>query len=132
MDVLCDALPSLEVRSIRSIKYEEREQGQREHAGETKEKQAELRVLAIVGRVCQSCCVEEPQRGIDADSVAPLAIYIFLETVDNCEVGQRALFSDWAQDLWVVRARGGGDEPDYLRPRIQPLPSFHVQRACSR
>ena len=65
-----------------SIKHEERKKGQREHASETKEKHAELRVLVIVGRVCQTCCVEEPQRRIDADSVAPLAIYILLETVD--------------------------------------------------
>ena len=83
MGALPDALPSLEVGSLRSIEHEEWKQGQREHAGETEEKRAELWVLAVVGRVCPSCCVEEPYRGIDADSVAPFAIYVFLETVDN-------------------------------------------------
>ena len=128
MDVFCDALPSLEVRPIRSIKHEERKKGQREHASETKEKHAKLRVLVIVGRVCQTCCVEEPQRRIDADSVAPLAIYILLETVDNSEVGQGALFSDWAEDLRTIRGRRGDEESGHLRPRIQALPSFHVQQ----
>ena len=132
MGVPGDAPPSLDIRSIRSIKHEEWKKGQLEHAGETKEKHAELWVLAIVGRVYQSCCMEEPQRRIDADSVAALALCVFLETVDNSEVRERALLSDWAQDLWMVRARGGGEEPDYLHPRIQPLPSSHVQRTCPR
>jgi len=74
MDVLSDAFPSLEVRPLGAIKHEERKKGQREHSGETEEKRAELWVLAMGGRVCPSCCVEEPYRRIDADSVAPFAI----------------------------------------------------------
>jgi len=83
MDVLPDAFPSLEGRSLGSIKHKERKKGQREHTGETKEKCAELWILAMGGRVCPSCRVKEPYRGIDADPVATLAICVFLETVDN-------------------------------------------------
>ena len=83
MDVLPYAFPSLESRSLRSIKHEERKKGQREHAGETEEKCTKFRVLAMGGRICPSCCVEEPYRGIDADPVTPLAICVYLETVDN-------------------------------------------------
>jgi hypothetical protein len=49
MDVLPDALPSLEVRSLRPIKDKERKKGQREHPGETEEKRAELWILAMGG-----------------------------------------------------------------------------------
>ena len=83
MGTLPDALPSLKGRPLRSIKHKEWKNGQGEQAGETEEKCAELWVLAVVGGVCPSCCVEEPYRRIDADSVAPLAIYVFLKTVDN-------------------------------------------------
>jgi hypothetical protein len=83
MDVLPDAFPSLEGRSLRSIEHKEREEGQREHPGETEEKCAELWILAVGGRVGPSCCVKEPYGRIYADPVAPLAIYVFLETVDN-------------------------------------------------
>jgi len=83
MDVLSNAFPSLEGSSLGSIKHKERKKGQREHAGETKEKCAELWILAVGRRVCPSCCVKEPYRSIDTDPVAPLAIYVFLETVDN-------------------------------------------------
>jgi len=83
MDVLADAFPSLEIRSLRSIKNKQWKKGQREHPGESEEKRAELWILAVGGRACPSCCVEEPYRRIDADPVSPLAIHVFLETVDN-------------------------------------------------
>lgn len=43
--------------------------------------------------------MKEPYGGIDADPVTPLAICVFLETVYNREVDERALLSDWAEDL---------------------------------
>ena len=127
MSALSNTQPSFEVRPFRSIEHEEGKQGQREHAGETEEKCAELWVLAVVGRVCPSRCVEKPYRRIDADPVAPLAFCVFLETVNNGEVGERALLSDWAQDLRVVSVVSvrTSDEPDYLRPKDRPLPSFY-------
>lgn len=93
MSALPNAFPSFKVRSLTSIKNEERKKGQREHPGKTEEKCAELWILAVGGRVCPSCRVEEPYRRVDADPVAPLSISVFLETVDNREVDQRALFS---------------------------------------
>ena len=83
MDFLPDTLPSLEGRPFGSIKHKEREKGQCEHPGETEEKRSKLWILAVGGRVCPSCCVKEPYRCIDADPVAPFAIYVFLKTVDN-------------------------------------------------
>ena len=83
MCVLPDAFPSFESRSLRSVKHEERKKGQREHAGETEEQRTKLRILAVGGRICPSCRVKEPYRGIDADPVTPLAICVYLETVDN-------------------------------------------------
>jgi hypothetical protein len=83
MDVFHDALPSLEVRSLRSVEHKERKKGQREQPGESKEKRAELWILAVGGRVCPPCCVEEPYRCIDTDSVASLAVFVYFEAVDN-------------------------------------------------
>ena len=83
MKVLPNTSPTLEGRSLRSIKQNEREKGQCEHPGETEEKRSKLWILAVGGRVCPSCCMKEPYRRIYADPVAPFAIYVFLETVDN-------------------------------------------------
>ena len=79
MNVLPNVFPSLEGRSLRSIKQKEREKGQCEHLGETEEKRSKLWIPAVRGRVCPSCCVKEPYRRIDAT----FSIYVFLETVDN-------------------------------------------------
>ena len=90
-----DALASLDLRTLRAIEYEKREERHAHESCATEEEGAELGVLALAA----VSCVVEPYASIDADAETTHAVRVRLEAVLDGEVCEGAHLACGAEDL---------------------------------
>ena len=95
MILAADSLATLDLWSLRSIEYEEWEEGCAHESCAFEEQCSQLRVLAFTS----VRCMVEPDAGVYADAETAHAVGVSFEAIYDGEVCERACLPGGAKDL---------------------------------